>query len=249
MPAVALAIPVSGYTDMHIHLLPALDDGPTDMDEAVALAKRMEALGVATVVVTPHEHRFGFVGAARILAGLLLLQAALNDAGARLKLIAGSEIALDPTMAADLKSGRILTIGSTKYVLVEIAQGVTAPALNALYELQMAGFTPVIAHAELAGGPGGIAAVSDLAQRGCVLQVTAASLTGAMGGWAKEAADKMAERDIIQLIASDAHHPVSERVEAFFSFRLPFAKKWGLERFSRIMFDNPHRILAGESIV
>jgi protein-tyrosine phosphatase len=40
--------------DLHFHLLPGVDDGPPDLDAAVALARAATNIGVATIVATPH---------------------------------------------------------------------------------------------------------------------------------------------------------------------------------------------------
>src|SRR3954467_9560020 len=48
------------YADIHFHLLPGVDDGPSTMDESVALAAAAVADGASTVVATPHV-RTGFL--------------------------------------------------------------------------------------------------------------------------------------------------------------------------------------------
>src|SRR5439155_13615423 len=48
------------YADIHFHLLPGVDDGPSSMDESVALAAAAVADGTSVVVATPHV-RAGFV--------------------------------------------------------------------------------------------------------------------------------------------------------------------------------------------
>ena len=39
--------------DLHTHLLPGLDDGPSTLDESVALAQAMVAAGTQVDVATP----------------------------------------------------------------------------------------------------------------------------------------------------------------------------------------------------
>ena len=41
-------------TELHFHLLPEVDDGPVDLDDAVALARLAVADGTSLVTVTPH---------------------------------------------------------------------------------------------------------------------------------------------------------------------------------------------------
>ena len=40
--------------DLHLHLLPGVDDGAPDEDTAIAHAVKMVAAGVRTAAVTPH---------------------------------------------------------------------------------------------------------------------------------------------------------------------------------------------------
>ena len=42
--------------DLHCHLLPAIDDGPDSMEEAVAMARAAHEAGIQKAVLTPHLH-------------------------------------------------------------------------------------------------------------------------------------------------------------------------------------------------
>ena len=42
------------YVDLHLHLLPGVDDGAPDEAAAIAYARRLAAEGVREVTVTPH---------------------------------------------------------------------------------------------------------------------------------------------------------------------------------------------------
>lgn len=50
------AYPDEGGTviDLHLHLLPGVDDGPETLDESLALARALVEVGVHRAVVTPH---------------------------------------------------------------------------------------------------------------------------------------------------------------------------------------------------
>ena len=50
---------VSGFVDIHCHLLSGLDDGPADDDASLQLAAAAHAGGTAAIVATPH-HSFRF---------------------------------------------------------------------------------------------------------------------------------------------------------------------------------------------
>lgn len=40
--------------DLHCHILPALDDGALDLEDAVGMARQAEADGIGIVCATPH---------------------------------------------------------------------------------------------------------------------------------------------------------------------------------------------------
>ena len=43
-----------GLIDLHCHLLPGIDDGPSDIDGSIALATAYLAAGITRVAATPH---------------------------------------------------------------------------------------------------------------------------------------------------------------------------------------------------
>lgn len=72
--------------DTHCHLVPGVDDGPSDQREAVELARALTADGVTDAICTPHYARmspFRHETAAKRLAALSV---ALRAAGTPLEL-------------------------------------------------------------------------------------------------------------------------------------------------------------------
>jgi len=93
-------MPLSLFADIHCHLLPAWDDGPPSLPDALLLAKRLEQSGVGTVFVTPHVDREEVARPERqardIKRAVEELQAQARQAGLALELIAGAEVLLWP---------------------------------------------------------------------------------------------------------------------------------------------------------
>jgi len=44
------------YTELHFHLLPGIDDGPSSIEQSVELAAAAASEGTGTIVTTPHVH-------------------------------------------------------------------------------------------------------------------------------------------------------------------------------------------------
>ena len=45
--------------DIHIHILPGVDDGAQDYDDAIGMAELALQSGVTTIVATPHANQMG----------------------------------------------------------------------------------------------------------------------------------------------------------------------------------------------
>jgi protein-tyrosine phosphatase len=45
---------MTGYFDIHAHVLPGIDDGPSEVDDALAMLRAAAGCGIATIVATPH---------------------------------------------------------------------------------------------------------------------------------------------------------------------------------------------------
>src|SRR5213593_3470515 len=111
------------YVDLHLHLLPGVDDGARDERESLDHAARMVKAGVREALVTPHVGHPSFpLDVATIPAHTAALQAALDREGIALRLHAGGEI--HPDVAASLGADdlRVLAQGppGARWVLVEV---------------------------------------------------------------------------------------------------------------------------------
>jgi len=196
-------------TDLHCHLLPGIDDGARDLDQALAMARIARADGISTVVVTPHHLNGVYRNPAeRVRAALRALQDELDRAGVMLRLLPGAELHLVPELPDALASGEALTLADRgKAALVELpVHTVPVGAEHLLEQILAQGITPVIAHpernSELRRHP---ERLDEWVAFGCLAQVTAQSCSGKFGDGALEAARVMIRSGSVHVIASDAH--------------------------------------------
>lgn len=208
----------AGRIDLHFHLLPALDDGPASLGEALALARAARADGAAAVVCTPHLRRDHVRDPREILRAVVAFRAELRRARIDLALLAGAEVAanlalrLEPRLldlvafAARSDAGRA---ANSRFLLVETPfDGLDASFASACEALLRRGYRPILAHPELAAPlPAGERRLSDLVRRGALVQVNALSLIGRHGPVAERRALDLVERRLAHLVASDAHGP------------------------------------------
>ncbi len=78
--------------DLHSHVLPGLDDGAADVEEALAICRAAAADGVEVLAGTPHVRDDHPTTAEAMEAALAGLREAAGDL---LRLVPGGEIALD----------------------------------------------------------------------------------------------------------------------------------------------------------
>lgn len=231
--------------DLHGHYLPGLDDGPADLATAVAMCRLAAEDGCGTVVVTPHLRRDEWpdVSPARIAAAVAALQAAVGPAP---QLLAGAEIRVDSELLADLDApGKLLPLGGSRALLLELDPwGLGPDPVELARELRLAGWIPVVAHPEhtpFLGEEAGL--VERIVEAGARLQVTAASLLGEAGRWARERARELVDAGLATLVASDAHG-VDWRPPGLARARAEVARAWGEERAVQLFDEAPAALLA-----
>jgi protein-tyrosine phosphatase len=140
-------------TELHFHLLPGVDDGPADLDEAIALARLAVADGTALVTVTPHLRDLLLRGILPELpARVRVVAEALRGAGVPLELRAGAELAhydvarLDDTELEAVAQGP----PGARWLLIEapLSGSDLAGLQAATAEARARGFGTLIGHPE-----------------------------------------------------------------------------------------------------
>lgn len=238
--------------DLHSHILPGIDDGAQSWDETLAMARIAVADGVKVMVATPHMMDAGpFANrAAEVLALAAEAQERLKMAGIDLEIVPGGELFLSPETPAGIRSGELLTYANQRrYALVELPGDDVPPyAEQALFECQLAGVTPVLAHPERNS-----VLVNDLdrlaewVERGVLLQVNALSLASESEGRRRRAAEELIERRLVHFVASDAH-TTRRRRPGLSRAKKRVATLAGEEMAQILVAENPRRLLSGEPV-
>ena len=232
--------------DLHFHLLPGIDDGPRDLDAAVALARAAASVGVDTIVATPHVSWEWQNRPWTIAESVRQLDAHLADLAIPVMVRAGAEIAL--TRAIDLADEELrrLTLGGGPWLLIEpphmsAAIGIEAPLL----QLQHRGHRIVLAHVERCPAfIDDLDMLERLVQGGMLASLTAGSLVGRFGGTLQRFARRLVTSGLIHNVASDAHD-CHQRPPGLSQ---ELAKAGLREQASWLTEDVPAAILAGSEI-
>lgn len=234
--------------DFHNHVIPGVDDGAADVAESLAALEVMREQGATVVIATPHLNAAATADPALREEALATIDrgwAELKAAAPKdLRLERGVELMLD-SLQPELDDPR-LRLAGTRFVLVEFPFMTVPPnATQALFELQMKGWVPVLAHPErYANASPALDDAAEWRRGGTLLQVNAGSLLGRYGERAQKLAWGLVENGWVSYLCSDYHargrYPVAAATEAL-------AQAGAAEQAELLFRANPARLLAGEA--
>ena len=231
--------------DLHCHLLPGIDDGAPELAVALVMARMAAADGITTIACTPHIYPGLYENtAAGIAVAIDALRNELAEAGIALELTIGADTYLTPDLVENLRSGRVPTLGGSRYFLLEPPHDVEPPRFeNAVFTTMAAGYVPVITHPErLTWIENRYAVFQRLARAGAWMQVTAGSVTGRFGQRPRYWAERMLDEGFVHILATDAHH--SEwRPPLLAEAREIAARRLGTEEAMHLVITRPRCIL------
>ncbi|MDO4490586.1 MAG: capsular biosynthesis protein [Lachnospiraceae bacterium] len=238
---------MTGYYDVHCHIIPEVDDGSADMKTAMELLRREYADGVRVIYLTPH-YRSGMFETPRpqVIRQYKLLREKAKLHFRDLKLRLGCEFHANQDMISMLQSEKGYTMGSSSCVLVEFSRSHSSMVIRERCSALLAqGYQPVVAHAERYPVlTGNIALMHSLHHMGVRFQINAQSILGKNGLALKLFCRRLMKEDLIDLVGSDAHD-LSERKPMMGSCAEYVRRKMGSEYMEKLFISNPKTILKG----
>lgn len=236
--------------DLHVHILPGVDDGPRDSATAVEMCRIAVRDGITKIAATPHFLARGAKATREeISTHVDSLKATLREKQVPLEIVTGAEVRLVEDLPERIHRGEIPMIGESRYLLLEAPlEGDFSAALRQMtFDLRLAGITPIIAHIERLGT---LAAHPDLPQdlalQGAVLQVNASSLSAA-GTPVFARANRMLETGLVHVVASDAHD-ATRRPPRLAEARRRCVERLGEKAADLLFRGNPEAILANRPV-
>ena len=195
--------------DMHSHLIPGIDDGATDLESAIVMIRALYELGYRKLITTPHvqwemyknTHELINEGARKVRDRLASTEMKLDFRGA-------AEYYLDDHVDDLLEKDEPLLTISSNMVLVEFSF-IRQPMdlRDKLFQLQIKGYQPIIAHPERYLYFGAHKEMyDDLHDMGCIFQLNLLSLCGYYGKKQLELANYLIKKDYVSLLGSDLHN-------------------------------------------
>lgn len=238
--------------DLHAHILPGLDDGAKNYQEAIETAKCSLANGITQIVATPHVIPGIYENKKEeIYKKVTELQEILANQGVGVQILPGAEYRLDFNLIKQLERGELLTLNDQKkYLLVDLPFYQIATHMdNTIFQLQLAGITPILAHPErnhiFVAQP---EKLGFLIEKGVLIQVTAASLVGIFGKRVMRVTEFFLKRGWVHFMASDLHG-LGSRLSVYQQAIKKLTKRIGPEKAYNILEVYPHLVISGGKVL
>ncbi|CAG5007926.1 Tyrosine-protein phosphatase CpsB [Dyadobacter sp. CECT 9275] len=197
-------------TDLHIHLLPGIDDGSASVQESMEILTRHYASGIRRIIATPHIRSDFFLNSRQtILPAFEKIRAEANIRYPDLSLGYAAEYFADDYFVMLLETDDLLPLFD-EYVLVETSMRTEQPYFRDILRLMIdKGWKPVIAHPERYRPWWSNRKIYDeLFEMGVIFQVNLLSLAGKYGPREQEMAELLIQQGKIKAIGSDLHRTV-----------------------------------------
>ena len=235
--------------DIHSHILSAVDDGSRNKEESLLMLEAAIQDGIHTIVATPHYNRRYANEKSKILAEVSKLRHLIKANNLEIEVLPGQEVRIYGELVDDYKAGKLLTIADfSNYMLIEFSsQHVPHYTERLLYDMELSGIKPVIAHPErnleFLKNP---EKLYNLVAKGALTQLTASSLTGYFGKNVQKFSKQLIEANLIHTIATDAHNSTNR------SFNMCQAYEEVTKRYGRSCASyfkrNANLIIAGQPV-
>jgi len=228
--------------DLHSHILPGVDDGCKTVEQAVEMAQIYSMAGFHTVVATPHYLRgtSWCPDPRTILQRVDEVNRAFSEQGIKLHIMAGMEIGMDPAIGEFLSEKKLLTLGGSSYVLIEVPfQQLPLGWDQMLFDVISREYRVILAHPErceqLMRGPG---IFQKLLNIGCLLQIDWGSLLGHHGLKSARLTKELLTNGYVHCLATDSHD---------LQYRSPKMVKKGIEMLKKVIGEEKTHVLTNEN--
>ncbi|MCA9542951.1 MAG: hypothetical protein KC613_01135 [Myxococcales bacterium] len=246
MPDPTVADAAAGWADLHLHVLPGIDDGARDLQASLEMCRGLADLGYRRLIATPHaDGRRHTYGPDRIQALCGEVQTALTAEGIPIELGWGAEYAYGDRFHQDLTGAGLITLGNSRYILLELPeQFMPATMPQVLFEVGTAGYFPIIAHPERCEPfHDNLDRLLQIAGGRAIIQVSFRSLAGTFGRTIKKTAWRLVEDGHAELLATDCHSP-KELKKIVRPVLKALHRKVSADRLDRMLRRTPHRMLS-----
>ena len=218
---------MQGYTDIHCHVLPGVDDGSQNIEESMQMLRIAYQNQIKRIIVTPHNKPMR------------------HNAGPE-KI---SELYYCDELVDKLENHKACTMADTAYVLVEFSPADSWEYIrNGMNSLIMGGYIPILAHVERYREICvSTERIEELIEMGAYIQVNVSSIMGKYGMTTRHFTRVLLKKKLVHFVATDAHNCENRTPELEQCARW-IEKKYGQTYARQLLWDNASRVIEGEYI-
>lgn len=242
------------FFDIHAHLLPGVDDGPSDLEETIEELRIAYLGGTRTVVATSHmflrplhtpleEMREVYEETLSRFSQLARERAEWSFLG-EMRFFLGAENYLSTEFILALERGEVLSLDGGRSLLVEFNPYLSFEIMkSALRKILAAGYTPVLAHVERYRiFQRDTARLEEAVALGCHAQINAESLLGSFTSPLRRRALEFLKSGVATLVASDMHN-AGRRKSRLGEAAAVLERRFSAEKVSQLLVENPRALV------
>jgi tyrosine-protein phosphatase YwqE len=196
------------HTDVHCHILPGVDHGSQNVEMSLQMLEAEMDMGIDRVICTSHVTAETFENTVESLTGAgKALQQAIDAAGFDIKIYVSAEYRLDEYWNKEYSAGHILAMPGNYILLENSFQQELLELDDTMFDLQVKGYKPILAHPERYGYYGHRhSRYEQLHNAGVKFQINILSLAGYFGTGARDNALWLIENNFVDMLGTDMHN-------------------------------------------
>ena len=244
---------MTGYVDLHAHVLPGVDDGPPDREGSLAMLRAAAASGIGTLAATPHLRAdFPGVHVDELARRCRDLREACVREDIEIRIVSGAEVSLVWALDATDEQLALATYDQRgSDLLIETPTSNVVGFESLLFQLRAKGLRVTLAHpersVEFQRDP---SRLDELVRQGVLLQVNAEALLGDARRSASHRLGRyLCAHGLVHALGSDGHRAASWRPITYLGDAVAEAVALaGPERARWITQTAPAAIIAGADL-
>lgn len=232
--------------DLHSHIIPNVDDGSRSLEDSVNLIKESIKLGITDIVFTPHFESIPnrMIPNININESFNAFKKHLEDENLNINTYLGNEITISDNLIKDLKNSKCLSINGSKYILLELDFFAAEEEIGELiYELELAGYSVIIAHAERYMYAD-YKYIEMLVREGALIQINATSII-TKHPFLRKFIMKLIKNNLVHFVSSDVHFGRENKMLEAYQM---VAKKFNKDIANKLFIENPRKVLLNQDL-
>lgn len=236
--------------DIHCHIVPDIDDGASDMNEALSMARLALDNETNTIINTSHFNPvFNYTSSTKLKKAVEVFNNVLSTNNIDLQVLLGNELYYNKELMHCLDKKEFFCLNNSDYILVEFSNAsFPSNILDVVYEFVIRGYIPILAHVErYPSFAKNLKLVQKCIECGALIQVNSSSVLGSSSSSSQESVLDLIDNNMVHFVASDGHGSTRRRPILKNSYDF-ISGSYSKELADKLFFTNPQAVIDNEKI-